>query len=254
MESIQFGSRVRPVGISRSNVSDGCKGFGILLDPNPRYKNIAFSEVIRRTVTVDQEAVIKYKFNPRIIYLFLIARLNTDMKGNIIGDDFIVEFLQMSDSLYSEYTDGVAAVGKCNAIMLTKVKKTVQGRDFSYLKPQGANVQISKELVTKIKEMRGNPEFIEALWQMVDAATSISIEEFERQLSEKQGGSSTLVDGTPMSKDTTSSSVVVPTRAYPKDTSKDSTPSTPSINTPIDNSFGVNDSFDSEDDFGEEFP
>lgn len=175
---------MKALGILRSNVADGCKGFGILIDKNPMFKNIAFDEKIKRAVEVDQDAVIKYNLQPRANYLFLIARLNTDMKGTIIGDDVTVEYLSLSQTLYNEYTDGVLAVGKCNAVMLTKVKKSADGRDFSYIKVQGANIKVTPELQAKIKEMRHNANLVSTLWQMVDSSTSMSITDYVAKLIE----------------------------------------------------------------------
>lgn len=194
METIQFGTRQKAIGVLRSNVADGCKGFAILIDVNPKYKDIAYDEKIKRAVEVDQDAVIKYRLNPRGIYLFLVARLNTDMMGNIVGEEVVMEYVQLSDGLYTEYTEGVKAVGKCNAMMLTKIKKSgPNGEDYSYTKIQGANVEVTDALRAKIKELRVSKELQAALWDMVDSATSMKLPDFEKLLKEKEDLRAVLV-------------------------------------------------------------
>jgi len=188
MEKVKLGTRVTSLGINRANVAEGMKGKGILLEKDPRFKNLAYDESVQRYVEVDQDLVIKYRLNPISKYYFLIARLNTDMKGQIIGDDFVIEYTQLSDTQYTEYLDGIEAIGgptTPSGVLLTKVSKSVDGKDFSYVKTLPANIPMSENLKKKIKEIRVNKAALESMWIMVDSNTSITVTEYEKLKLEK---------------------------------------------------------------------
>ena len=105
------------------------------------------------------------------------------MKGNVIGQDFVVEYLQMAESVYSEFCDQVDENGgKFTSIVFTKEKRG----DFSFLKVKPSNQDVvSDELKASISELRKNKEMIASMWQMVDLNTSITIEQYQQLLLEK---------------------------------------------------------------------
>lgn len=187
MERVPLGTIVKPIGVGRANVAENVKGKAILIEKDPFHKNVAYDDKVKRSVEVDQDAVIEHGLNARGMYLFLVARLNTDMKGTVIGDDFIIEYVQLSETTYAEYADGVEAVGgKANGMMLKKVSKSVEGRDFSYVTATAANIPLSPGLMEALKAVKRNKAGVEALWKMIDANTSISIEEYVTRLEEWQ--------------------------------------------------------------------
>lgn len=179
MQSIKLGSRIKSAAILRADVAENCLGRAVLLDKNPSVKQIAFDSNLRRAVEVTQEDCIRFRLNPRPTYYFLIARLNTDMKGNVIGKDFVVEYLQMAESLYSDFCQQVDEMGKFTSITLNKVKKG----QFSYLNVKPSNKTVLDDtLKAAITELRKNKEMIASMWQMVDLNTSITIEEYQKLL------------------------------------------------------------------------
>lgn len=185
MEKVPFGSIKQALGINRANVADNMKGKAILLDPDPAFKNVAFDDRVKRSVEVTQEMVLKHGLNPRSVYLFLIARLNTDMKGNVIGDDIVIEYVQFSENLYRNYVDAVEATGvPMNGMVLKKVSKSVDGRDFSYVEGLPANIKVEQGVKEQLNKIVGTAGAIDAMWSMVDAASTTPVKEYEAKLLE----------------------------------------------------------------------
>ncbi len=105
------------------------------------------------------------------------------MKGNGIGDDIVVEYLQMAESTYKEYLDVVMELdkGAFNSLQLILEEKGT----FSYIKAKPAKIQVTDGLKAKIRELRNNPDMVDAMWEMVDMATSRTIEQYEAILEAK---------------------------------------------------------------------
>lgn len=186
MQKIQFGTRVKSVAIARSSVGEGVIGRAIVLDKNLRVKQIAYDNVIKRAVEVSQEDCIRLHLQPRPTYYMLVARTNTDMKGTVIGDDFTVEYIQMAESVYTDFADSSmeSTGGKFNSVTLSLVKKG----EYSYVKVMASNHnKFPQSLIAKIKEMRSNTELIESMWSMVDIATSMTVEDYEKALATATG-------------------------------------------------------------------
>lgn len=184
MERVQIGTKVHRLGIQRLSVGEGSKCRAVLLDPNPCMKHIAYDEVRQRRVEVNQDMCIKYGLRPSPTFFYLVAKLNTDLNGNIIGDQFTVEYLQLSETLNNEFSDQVMEQGVPKSLSLTKVKKTANGKDFSYIKvtPSGVDITDNKSLSSKINELRNNAQFIEKCWQMIDSVTSMTGEAYVKLL------------------------------------------------------------------------
>lgn len=179
MQELKFGSKVKSISILRSTVAENVKGRAIILTPNPRVKQVAWDPRVKRAIEVDQDAVIKYRLSSRPMYYFLVARLNTDMKGNVIGDDFIIEYLALPDSVYSEFTDACDDQAiKPYAVVLRKQAKG----QFQYMKVTPANVEISDVLRNKIEALKNTEGVIDSMWKIVDLSTSISVKEYEEIL------------------------------------------------------------------------
>lgn len=181
MEIIKMGTKAKSAAILRSVLADGCKGRAILLSKDPAVKQIAFDNKIRRAVEVTQNDCIRLRLSPRATYYLLIARLNTDLKGVVHGSEFVIEYLQLSESVYNEFVEQVEEMGKFTSIVLNKVSKG----EYSYIKVSPSNqYQVTDELKEKIRELRKNTELISAMWQMVDISTSITVAEYEKLLAE----------------------------------------------------------------------
>lgn len=179
MQTLQFGTRVSPMTIRRVNCADGVKSRAVLLDPNPRVKYIAWDDVLKRKVDCDQDLMVKYGLKPYTAILFLVVRLNTDMKGNVIDDSTVIEYLQLSESIYNEFSDLCEEMGSGNSIAFSKVSKQgPNGQDFSRLNVKPSNIELSKVLMDKIDVLKSNTQALDSLWAMVDVATSISKQQY----------------------------------------------------------------------------
>lgn len=179
MQQVPLGQKVKALGINRSNVADGQTGRAVLIDPNPRFKYIAFDDKLKRRVEVNQDMVIKYGLSPITYYFYLIARLNTDLNGNVVGTKMVVEYLQLSENVNNEFADSVRALKGFSQLILNKVaKKGNDGRDFGYIKPIPSQEDLDPEIIQNIEKLRAEPGAIDAMWMLVDRASSITPEEY----------------------------------------------------------------------------
>lgn len=184
MQKIQLGTKVKPLGINRVDVAEGFKCRAVLLDPDPRVKFIAWSEQFKRKIEVDQEMVIKYGLRPMTTYYYLVAKLNTDMNSNIVNNQFTVEYLQLSDNVNSEFVDAIQENKNFTSLTLTKIKKMADGKDFSYIKVIPSTIDLPEGLQKELDSIRNTEGAVDAMWQLVDASTSINREQYEKLLAE----------------------------------------------------------------------
>ena len=185
MQRVQIGTRVKRLGINRLSIGEGMVGRALLLDPNPQMKYIAYDEANKKRVEVDQDMVLKYGLRPSTTFYYLVAKLNTDLNGNVIGDKFTIEYLQLSENLNNELSDLIAEQGMLKSLQLTKVKKTgEQGRDYSYIKaiPSQKDFSENQLLWNNINKVKSNQEFIDKCWQLIDADTSLNKVQYENFL------------------------------------------------------------------------
>lgn len=189
MQRIQLGDRVRSLSIPRTQVANGTKGRAVIIDPNPVVKQIAYDAVHKRRVEVDQEACIKYKLTPRANFFMLIGRLNTDMKGNVVDEDFQIEYLQMSETVYNEFADEAQEQGHFDVLLLTK-KSRGENDQYGWVKPTASHQEIPQGILDKVEQMRNTPGLIDGIWQMIDQETSLTLEQYEEflQNEEANGG------------------------------------------------------------------
>jgi len=193
MQKIQLGTKVKALGISRSNVADGQTGRAVLLDPNPRFKYIAYDDKLKRRVEVNQDMVIKYGLSPITYYFYLIGRLNTDLNGNVVGTKMVVEYLQLTESVNNEFADSIRALKGFSQLILNKVsKKGNNGTDYGYIKPIPSQEDLDPEITANIQKLRDEPGAIDAMWMLIDRNSSITPAEYEElknnpQLPQGQG-------------------------------------------------------------------
>lgn len=194
MQQVQLGQKVQPVGISRASISANCWGSAFLLDPNPRVKQIAFDQELSRSVEVDQEACIKLHLTPRTLYYFLIARLDTDIKGNVVSDKFIVQYIQWAPQAYTNFLDLVETNKNFYTLRLKRQQKN-EGDQYGYLFafPSTELKGISEILRNNITRMRKDKALIENLWSMIDSATSMPLKSYLEAL-QKAGKNSADVE------------------------------------------------------------
>jgi len=183
MQRVEFGTRVRSISIPRVQIAAGMKGRAVVIDKSPMVKQIAYDDVNKIRVEVTQQECIESHLTPRANFFMLVARLNTDMKGNIVDSDISVEYLQMSERVYNEFADTALEFGDFNSILM--VSQTSNGQSqFAYVKPTPSNAQIPAEVMEKIKKLQETPGMIDGCWQMIDQATSITYQQYLQRLSQ----------------------------------------------------------------------
>lgn len=174
--------------INRSNVAEGFPGRAVLLGENCVFaKAQAYDDRIKRSIEVDQEAILKYRFDKVLTYYYiLIARLNTDNRGNVVSDDVVIEYLRLSEKQWDDLTISMNEMGSFTSLLLTKVKKTGDdGRDFSYVEVKLSNYkEIPAAVSAKVEQIVQTENLVNSIWGMVDAATTITVEMYEQKLKE----------------------------------------------------------------------
>lgn len=147
----------------------------------------AYDDRIKRSIEVDQEAILKYRFEKVLSYYYiLIARLNTDNRGNVVSDDVVIEYLRLSEKQWDDLTISMNEMGSFTSLLLTKVKQTGNdGKDFSYVEVKLSNYkEIPQAVFAKVEQMVQTENFVQSIWGMVDAATTITVEMYEQKLKE----------------------------------------------------------------------
>lgn len=185
---IPLGGKMESPNINRSNVAEGFPGRAVLLGENCVFaKAQAYDDRIKRSIEVDQEAILKYRFDKVLSYYYiLIARLNTDNRGNVVSDDVVIEYLRLSEKQWDDLTVSMNEMGTFTSLLLTKVKKTGDdGKDFSYVEVKLSNYKdIPQAVFAKVEQMVQTENFVQSIWGMVDAATTITVEMYEQKLRE----------------------------------------------------------------------
>lgn len=185
---VPLGQKIESITINRSNVAEGFPGRAVMLGDNCVFgKILTYDDRIKRSVEVDQDAILKYGFDKVFTYYYiLIARLNTDNRGNVVSDDVTVEYLRLSENQWDELTTSMNEMGSFSSLLLTKVtKKGSGGKDYSYVEVKLSNYsEIPESVFAKVDKMVNTPDFIQNVWNMVDVATSISIQTYEEKLKE----------------------------------------------------------------------
>lgn len=188
---LTLGSKIKNSAIQRSSVADNFTARAVLLGLDQIYaKQVAYDSNIKSTVEVDQEAILKYRFSRAIIYYYIpVARLNTDIYGRVVSEDFTIEYVRLTEGQYEEFARQATEMGTFVSVCLKKVaKKGANGQDFSYVdvtpSNYGANGEIPQAVFAKLEQMNATPGFSEGVWSMIDLATSISVAEYEKVLAE----------------------------------------------------------------------
>lgn len=188
---LTLGSKIKNSAIQRSSVADNFTARAVLLGFDQIYaKQVAYDSNTKSTVEVDQEAILKYRFSRAIIYYYIpVARLNTDIYGRVVSEDFTIEYVRLTEGQYEEFARQATEMGTFVSVCLKKVaKKGANGQDFSYVdvtpSNYGANGEIPQAVFAKLEQMNATPGFSEGVWSMIDLATSISVAEYEKVLAE----------------------------------------------------------------------
>lgn len=178
---VAIGTQARSLGIPRLNCAEGTKCRAVLLDPNPRVKYMAWDESLRRNVEVDEDLMISYQLKPYTAYFYLVGKLNTDLTGNVVDDKFSIEYMQLSDSINSDFSDSYNEMGgNITSIAISKVSKKTEKGDFSHLIVKGSNYNLSNipGLLEAVNQISQDPNKLESLWNIVDHASSLTKQQY----------------------------------------------------------------------------
>lgn len=177
---IKQGDRLKSIAINRADVATGTVGRALLLDPQPQACYLAYDSQRKRMVFCDQEMAIKYKLSPRATYLYLIARLNTTMRGEVAGSDIVIEYLSLSDKVYEAFDD---AVQEMDHVATLKLKKEASSPTFSYVKPIPSKEEVPEIFMKPIQEQLSKMN-INQMWQMIQNNIAMSPEDYEKLVNE----------------------------------------------------------------------
>ena len=182
-QMIEFGQRIQKSGIDKFDCAENVIVKAMFLNyARPYARNLAYDEVIKKSVECTEEMALKYGLNPRPRYFFLVASFQQDVQGNIIGDtEAKVTYMSMSNGQYEHFLAASNNLDKWNGfVTLTKIaKKDGKGKDLSYIEatPASSNAQgfkgISKALINRIAELVKNDAFIKKSFDMVDVVTGV---------------------------------------------------------------------------------
>lgn len=174
-----------PLIVGRCDVAVGYTGRVVLISGKVWMKNIAWDAILKCFVEVTQEGIIKYRLSPTQYYYLLVFRLNTDIRGDVYGNDVTVEYLRLSSKQYDDLIRQVHENPAYTSFILNKEKrKNDDGKDVSYLKVSVSSAPIAPDIINRVREFGANPDRVDQLWAMVDASTSITEEQYEKKLLE----------------------------------------------------------------------
>lgn len=186
-ELLGFGQTVSSLTINRVNIDFNQVGYVVLLDKRVLTKQVAYFDQFGY-VEMTQEDVIKSGKQASICYLMLVARLNTDPRGNVYGDDIVVEYMRMSSRQYNSLVAGFQAVPNATALQIRKDKNVnAQGKDVSSVSYQPAMLQLSPAIQQRIEMLQAKPEVITSLFAQVDSLTGVPYAKYEEWLKTKAG-------------------------------------------------------------------
>lgn len=183
-----------PLNVGRCDVAVGYTGRVVLISGKVWMKNIAWDAILKCFVEVTQEGIIKYRLSPTQYYYLLVFRLNTDIRGDVYGNDVTVEYLRLSSKQYDDLIRQVHENPAYTSFILNKEKrKNDDGKDVSYLKVSVSSAPIAPDIINRVREFGANPDRVDQLWAMVDASTSITEEQYEKKLLELASKDSQVV-------------------------------------------------------------
>lgn len=141
--------------VNRCDVADGTKGRCILLSDDWFCVSVAFTETpVRGGYFVTQEQALRYSLPARNYYMAVVARLDTDARGEIISPEVRIEYLRLSEDVYREFAD-LALEQPFDSVALTKVTKG----QFSYVKPVPSSKKQNPKLLKQVKDKIANYNF-----------------------------------------------------------------------------------------------
>lgn len=142
--------------IARSDVAEGTTGRLVPLYNDVVCVGCFFSENPKGVFLCTQEEALSIGQSPRYYYVIPGFRLNTDSKGVVKeGDTSLkLEYLRLSETQYDKVAMAFSEQESITSFALTKVRKSAEGRDFSYVEPTVSNKKLPQSVLDKIDEVR----------------------------------------------------------------------------------------------------
>jgi len=181
MQKISLGTKIAPLGIQKLNCAEGSRCRAILVDPEVQVMFTAWDDDLNRRVACDEELMLRYGLKPTANYFMLVYKCNTDMNAQIVDASGSIEYIQLSANLYNDFADACTEVGQFTSLGISKVKKTAEGRDFSYLKvvpSNSAKIDAVPGLAAKLEQLCNDKDSIERCWQYIERSAAMTKEEY----------------------------------------------------------------------------
>ena len=195
---INFGDRVQKIGIDRFDCAQDVTVKAMFVNyDRPYARNMAYDETNKCYVECDKDMAIKYGLSPKPRYYFLVAALQTDMNGNILGDKEVkVTYVNMSNNQYEHFLAASNNLDQWKGfVTLVKVKKNDgKGKDIIYIEatPASSNAQgfkgISEKLAARLNQLAADENMLNTAVQLIDADTGLTKEQYEERLAQKAVG------------------------------------------------------------------
>lgn len=149
LRKVKLGETVPAMAINRVDVADGTKGRCILLSDDWIAVSVAFTEQpTRAAYFVTRDQVLRYGLRATVYYVAVVARLNTDARGKVLDDSFKIEYLRLSENVYTEFADDALEMSNFQTVALQKVTRG----QFSYLKPKASNKMVDAKLIASVRK------------------------------------------------------------------------------------------------------
>ena len=147
---VELGQTVESPSINRVDVADGSRGRVIPLTSKWLAATVAFTdEPCKGSWFVDRSILLKYGLKGRIVYVCPVVRLNTDAKANVLDASYRIEYLRLSENVYTEFADKASEMANMHSITVSKTKKG----EFSYVVPSPSNKVLSQQQINLINQV-----------------------------------------------------------------------------------------------------
>lgn len=158
--------------VQKCTLNSGQKGAVFFLEKNPVVIDSSWSPTVKRLVDIESAAFYNahatdFNRQPSRRYYFLVARFDMDnsLQPQILFNTFRLEYLDLAEGTYKDFCDASVAQQGFNGAILTKVDKSVNGKNMSYIKPYPSTITLSQEVSAKVSQIVNDPNELQHLWE-----------------------------------------------------------------------------------------
>lgn len=187
---VRLGETIKSPTINRCDVADGTKGRALLLSDDWLAAAVAYTQepLPRGVFYVTEEDVVEFGLQPRVYYMALIARLNTDARGVVLDDTFKLEYVRLGEQQYQEFANLAMEMKKVENVVLTKVTKGT----YSYISVSPSQIEQDATIMKSIGD-RLNGLDIDSCLSLVIQNVARPISVFKELLAKQPGATQTNV-------------------------------------------------------------